>query len=259
MKHTSFASARPVWARGLLREQNVTLRFTASGKDASALRLAGSASFQVFADGKLILSGPARAGHGYRRVDEIALPACESVEIQVAGYNVNSFYLVDEPPFLCAELLAEDGTVLAATGGEGFTVRRVNARVQKVQRYSFQRPFVEVYDLSLPDSDPLETEEAAAGIFLQREVPMPEYEETEFAAAVSVGTFDFGETAVQYTDRALTKINEKLRAFRRIRLRSVCPTRCAPSALSAAQRKRSLPQDLRWRKCSTRFWIWARS
>jgi len=239
MKRTSFASARPVWARGLLREQNVTLRFTASGKGASALRLAGSASFQVFADGKLILSGPARAGHGYRRVDEIALPACESVEILVAGYNVNSFYLVDEPPFLCAELLAEDGTVLAATGGEGFCVRRVNARIQKVQRYSFQRPFVEVYDMRLPDGDPLETEDAPAGIFLQREVPVPEYEETEFASAVSVGTFDFGETSVQYTDRALTNINEKLKGFPKDTL-EVCLSdeMCAVRTISRAEEKK---------------------
>ena len=213
MNRISFLAAKPVWACGLQNEMNITLRFTASAVPGKILRMAGSASWQVFADGKLISSGPARAGHGFRRVDEIALPSFDSLEILVAGYNVNSFYLVDEPPFLCAEILGEDGAILASTGGEGFTVRRVNSRLQKVQRYSFQRPFTEVYDLSLPDSDPLDTEIVSAGEFLEREVPYPEYEETEFVKAISTGEFCFDELRSRLTDRALTQISDILKGY----------------------------------------------
>jgi hypothetical protein len=58
----------------------------------------------------------------------------------VAGYNVNSFYLVDRPPFLQAELLNSRGEVIASTGNDGAQFEGIvlNERVQKVQRYSFQ-------------------------------------------------------------------------------------------------------------------------
>ena len=46
------------------------------------------------------------ARHGFRRIDEIPLPAgAEKLEILVAGYNITSYYLVNEPAFLCAEIL----------------------------------------------------------------------------------------------------------------------------------------------------------
>ena len=68
--------------------------------------------------------------------------------VEVAGYNVNSFYLLDEPAFLQAEVVC-DGAVLASTAGQGaaFEATILKHRVQKVQRYSFQRPFIEYYRL----------------------------------------------------------------------------------------------------------------
>ena len=74
-------------------------------------------------------------------------PAGENVlAIEVAGYNVNSYYLLDQPAFLQAELTCGDD-VLAATGSvkNSFEAMILPERVKKVQRYSFQRPFSEIY------------------------------------------------------------------------------------------------------------------
>jgi alpha-L-rhamnosidase len=88
-------------------------------------------------------------------VDEIDLterlaPGTNLVAFEVAGYNANSYYLLDQPSFLQAEVVA-GGKVLASTGGDGdaFQALLLKERVQKVQRYSFQRPFTEAYRLAL--------------------------------------------------------------------------------------------------------------
>ena len=77
MKNASFQAARPVWACGLCREMNITLRFEADLPDTAGavLRIAGSSAWQIFLGEAFLAAGPARAGHGYRRVDEIPLPA----------------------------------------------------------------------------------------------------------------------------------------------------------------------------------------
>lgn len=43
--------------------------------------------------------------------------------IETAGYNVNSYYLLDQPSFLQAELLV-DGQVAASTAGQASRLRR---------------------------------------------------------------------------------------------------------------------------------------
>jgi len=72
-----FASAEPVWAARRERERNLTLGFhTAfptppSGR--ALLRLAASSLYRVHVNGRFAGHGPARAGHGFQRVDEIDL------------------------------------------------------------------------------------------------------------------------------------------------------------------------------------------
>ena len=46
-------------------------------------------------------------------------PGVNVVTFEVAGYNVNSYYLLDQPSFLQAEIVA-DGKVLGSTDGPGF-------------------------------------------------------------------------------------------------------------------------------------------
>jgi len=117
----------------------------------AVLRIAGSTAYRISLNGRFVGYGPARGPHGFYRVDE--WPLFESgdcmLAIEVAGYNVNSFYWLDAPSFLQAEVVVGD-RVLASTvrAGAGFEAFVLLQRVQKVARFSFQRTFGEVYRLA---------------------------------------------------------------------------------------------------------------
>lgn len=146
-----FKEAVPVWEKGLEKEKNLTLIFRALAQRSISARLAltCSSAYQLFVNGEFVAAGPAKAAHNVYKVDEIELCTYldkkqNVITVYVAGYNVNSFHLLNQPAFLCAELVC-DGVVTAATGKAGFTAARYTERVQRVQRYSYQRPFTEVY------------------------------------------------------------------------------------------------------------------
>jgi len=218
MKKTTFKYAVPVWITGEEKEMNVSLRLEAKVKKGGVLlRIAGHSLYQVFVNGRLAAQGPARAGHGFHRVDEIDLDGkCtgETNEISVvaAGYNVNSFYLTDEPSFICAELYC-GGELAAATGKSGFSYVRFTDRIRKVQRYSYQRPFSEAY--SLPAKRTAVTvSETEKKEFIEREVPYPEYEKSPFVSVISKGSFCHRDREKYFGDRAVTGISDTLKGFR---------------------------------------------
>ena len=155
---TKFVSGRPLWLKGRSKEKNVFVGFRAQvrGEDAAnaIVRLTASSIYRIFLNGEFLGYGPARGPHGHARIDEWSLkgkcrPGLNTIAVEVAGYNVNSYYLLDQPAFLQAEAVA-GARVLASTGGNGaqFGARALEHRLRKVQRYSFQRPFSEVYRMA---------------------------------------------------------------------------------------------------------------
>jgi alpha-L-rhamnosidase len=158
---TSFLSAKPIWPKGRETEKNLFVGFRTiiEGPVVATCRLQVTAStmYRVSVNGQFLGYGPARGPVGWYRVDQWPLqnvmrPGKNVIAIEVAGYNCNSFYLLNQPSFLQAEVI--DGPhVLASTAGAGepFTATILTSRVQKVQRYSYQRPFSEVYQLTIDD------------------------------------------------------------------------------------------------------------
>jgi alpha-L-rhamnosidase len=152
----SFWSAKPVWPKGLETEMNLFVGFRAviqrPKTGAAMLRITGSSVYRIFLNGEFVGHGPARGPHGYYRVDNWNLNNLRQgdniLSIEAAGYNVNGYYLLDEPAFIQAEVISQ-GKVLASTAGEGneFEACILKERLQKVQRYSFQRTFIEYYRL----------------------------------------------------------------------------------------------------------------
>ena len=123
--NTFFQKAVPIWAKGRADEMNCELAFRAiiAGQDAS-LHLAASSIYRVWVNGKFVCAGPARAAHGFYRVDEIDLTPqlCagqNTVVIEVTAFNVNSYDTLDQPGFLTAEIL-QNHAVTAATGDGSF-------------------------------------------------------------------------------------------------------------------------------------------
>ena len=153
-KPISFHNAVPVWSAALAGRMNIWLSFHARvelAPGASAtLRIAAAQAWRVWANGQFAGRGPARAAHGHARVDEWTLTGDGSgvmeVVVEVMGYGVATFCSTHEPAFLCAELITGK-KVLAWTAlrGGGFVAEHRRERVQKVERYSYQRAFVEGY------------------------------------------------------------------------------------------------------------------
>ncbi|MFA5193176.1 MAG: hypothetical protein WC740_20905 [Verrucomicrobiia bacterium] len=234
MTAPSFAAAKPIWPKGRETEKNLFVGFRASfqapAKGRVWLRATGSALYRVWLNGEFLAHGPARAAHDFFRVDELDItsrlkPGANLVAFEVAGYNVNSFYLLDQPSFLQAEVVAE-GRVLASTGsvGRAFEVTVLRERVQKVQRYSFQRPFTEVYRLT-PDSGVwrrdaavrMETVKCAVQpvkALLPRRIAQPDYALRQPSWRVSGGELRTGvAVAKPWKDRSLTGIGPKLGGY----------------------------------------------
>lgn len=153
MTEYKFIKALPVWEEGKENELNYWLQFRtqAQGGKKNVLALTGSCAYTVKVNGEFVAFGPARCAHGFYRVDELDITSrCTKEEniiaISVFGYNCNSYYHLNQPSFLCAELIC-DGKVTAATGSDGFIARYMSEHERKTEKFSFQRTFTEVYNL----------------------------------------------------------------------------------------------------------------
>ena len=231
----SFASGQPIWPQGREHEKNLTVRFRVVFDkpvgETTFLRMTGSTLYRIYLNREFLGHGPARAGHGYYRVDQWLLPADRLEEqnlitIDVAGYNVNSYYVLDQPSFLQAEIISE-GKVIASTAGEGirFEARILNERVQKVQRYSFQRPFIEYYRMGKDCSqchynpeDPFEKVNCAvlpARKLISRGITYPRFNRIGPLAHVASGTIEQGVKVDRFwKDRSLVNIGPKLKGYK---------------------------------------------
>ncbi len=227
-------STAPVWAEGLETEMNVTMVFRAefdAPEEDTWLLLAASTIYRARLNDEFLASGPARGPHGYYRIDEIELTdllkAGKNVlTIEVAGYNCNSYYLLDQPSFLQAEV-SSGGRVLAATGDSGsvFESFIFKNRIQKVQRFSFQRPFTEAYryDSPEPDLQPATLVECEKKNLIPRGARYPEYARLEPESLAAVGRFEKIKAIHSLQrDRALTGIGPELKGFPEKDL-EICP------------------------------------
>jgi alpha-L-rhamnosidase len=224
--------ALPVWAAGREKEMNLNLGFRGvfqakSGQDVT-LKITASTLYRVFVNGQFAGSGPARAAHGYFRVDEYPagkwLKDGENIiAVEVAGYNVNTYYTLDQPSFLLAEVEA-DGKVILATGkNRDFEIFRIEERVQKVERYSFQRPFTEYYRMKegydrwrTSAGEPVKKLKPAvypAVRLLPRRVLLPEFGIIDPVSVCAGGTVKKVRPENYYKDRSLTNISEVFKGY----------------------------------------------
>ena len=101
MKKYQFKKAIPVWEKDKDKTINYNLIFRTIIPKSNDVKIALSASnlYQLFINGTMIAEGPARAGHGYYRVDEIDItPYLKNDEniiaICVDGYYVKNYYFI---------------------------------------------------------------------------------------------------------------------------------------------------------------------
>lgn len=208
MQAYEFRRALPVWESGKEETLNYHLAFRSviEGREQTRIALSASAIYQAYVNGKMIAEGPARAGHGHHRVDELDLTphltdGKNVLVVYVAGYYLECFCFTREPSFFCAEILRGD-TVLAATGESGFLARTLPECPERLQRFSYQRTFCEYYRLTedtrayerdpdAPFPDTVALTVVSPKRFLTRDVPYPSYEEQPAVEQIGEGSVSF--------------------------------------------------------------------
>ena len=189
-----FTKAKPVWAEGRESEKNLTLSFReivdASFVGSAYIRIAASCNYRLTVNGEFVSHGPCVAAHDFYRIDCLDLEPYMKwgkniIAIEVAGYNDDNYYLLNQPSFLQAEVEL-NGDVVAATG-EQFKAYELGQRKQDVREFSFQRPYVEHYILSpdyrawmmdaewTPQVEPQKLVEQSAKTLIARHVDYPDY------------------------------------------------------------------------------------
>lgn len=218
----TFKKAIPVWEKGTENAINRSLVFVSKlGRaDNCTLALAGSTAFTILVNGNFVAYGPARAGHGYYRVDEYCLDKYltedeNTVEIRIFGYNVPNFQYADQPSFLCAEISVGDNVVAyTASPMVSFTAHSLDERMTKVHRYSYQRTFVENYKLADGAFDyskraELEVCATADKRFICRCLPYGEYADIYPASIMGFGNVSYSDKEEYYATRAVTLVGQE--------------------------------------------------
>lgn len=229
-----FQEARPIWPTGLSEAMNVTCgiraRFQADPRTPALVRVTASSRYRLYVNGLFCGHGPATGPHGYYRVDEWELTPYLSgganyVAIETAGYNVNSFYTLDEPSFVQAEI-EQGGRIAAATGSASlpFDVFVLPERVRRVQRYSFQRAFLEAYTLT-PDvhdwrtsdaqpASPAQADAFAEKRLLTRRVSYPRFAVAAPRTVPATGTFaKAAAPPPPWRDRSIAGVGPDFKGF----------------------------------------------
>lgn len=243
-----FQKAVPIWVENRETEMNLRIQFKTilefCGEQSVSLKLATSGIYHVYVNGNFASYGPARAGKGYFRVDELPLTkqlrkGKNTIVIEVCGYYATSFYIQKQSSFLTAEVCVEETPVLWS--GRHFSARVNPDYIQKVQRYSYQRPMVEAYrvvgeDLYFTDDSEGELilTQVNGGIYIERKAPYPQYEEI-LAEIIARGIVEETEPSEYYRDRSIVSVGGKLSGFPMEELEAFVTDEC--------QRMRFVPTD----------------
>lgn len=215
---------KAVWAKGRAEEINRTFAFALDLKKPTKgeIRLSAASCYKLYADGKLLGFGPNRAAHGHCRFATYTFEA-RRIVAEVLNVYAQNFCWVKQKPFFACEVKTENGEAYSA---EDFVCFELTDRVQKVQRYSFQRGFAEVYeifadhgalyvgDLSKTPYPRCEKEEAALPNVLLSYTENPLLEEVS-ARAIDSGAVRINDTLPVWTDRSQTQVGTLLEGFLR--------------------------------------------
>lgn len=225
-----FKKASPVWEENKFEEKNYELYFRCQVSKQTDIQLviATSCEYQLWVNETFIAFGPAKAAHGFFKVDTISLDAYlnrsfNTVVLKTVSANINSFAVLDQAPFVTAEIVCGD-TCVAWTGETGdFLPYYLGIRVQKVQRYSYQRTFAEVYRLNgeekiffngLGHWKPVPIGIAEAKNYIPRDVRFSQYKDTHAIRMVVQGDVNFRQGCKNpIRDRALLNISPLLKGF----------------------------------------------
>lgn len=204
-----FLEATPVWAQNQAKQKNTFVVFQSriTSQENLRLHIAGTAFYRVFVGGSFLAAGPARCAAGYVREDVITLPGEGELDvvIEAAGYYCKSLATVQQPSCLMAEVRC--GQTVIATLNRDFAVYMPPCKVQKVERYSAQRHFTEVWDYRQQQGQLLDTwkvtleELAEQPKVIDRVAPYPLYRDVPLTKAAVKGSYEFDKNIPYIKER----------------------------------------------------------
>lgn len=216
-----------IWAKEIRAVKNHTVAFTYKMKatENDTVKLAAASVFRFFVNGKMMGYGPARAAHGYSRLDEYSLAEFAGQDVvlcvEVFAHNINTYYVVDELPFFACEIVRGGGVIAEA---KDFDTYLVNDRLTKVQRFSFQRAFVESYKMDVCRQKfyagdfsvfpKVETEAVEMNKLLPRIVSYPTFDEVDYKAVVERGNVVVDPDKATWKDRAIYNISDSYKGYK---------------------------------------------
>lgn len=220
---------KAIWPEGLQNEKNINVAFVLDevvNVDGLSLTIAAKNVYRLFINGKLTGYGPARAAHGYVRIDIYNLSNIKKGEriiivAEVFGANANNYYFPDEKPYFAAQL-TKDSIVHYSTNNGDFKAYLLKDRVQKIQRYSFQRPFAECYVMDKCRTNfyqgdflmfpLLDTEFVQMDWVIDRYAPYPAFEQADIQSLCEQGIVVIDESQWKWDHRCLHP-NDTLRGY----------------------------------------------
>lgn len=217
-----FINAVPIWGdyKTSYEKYNRHLVFKAEIDTLNdvSIRIAAADFYRLWVNGRFVGYGPARTARGYARVDEYALSELSNASdgrnvilLEVAGYYCKSLSTVRQDSFLCAELI-KNGESVKYTGRD-FSCFEDKQRLRKVERYSVQRHFGEIYDRRIEDAfkNPIDTVTVNNSVkYIPRSVPFASFVIDGTESYASRGKFIDGGEGSRDTSKEFGTGNKKV-------------------------------------------------
>lgn len=213
---------RGIWAKNFKTEMNTTLAFSLDleRKEAFSMKIAGASFYRIYVDGQFFGFGPQRAAKGYARAEKIALEG-KRIVVEVENIGVESFWMIKQSPFFACEIETEKGGRYEA---KDFICQLLTDRLRAVQRYSYQRGFIETYKMSKDRralyagdryaAPVLETEETEIPTLLPSYVDRAKYALHTMKKTIEEGAVTLDRSLPVWRDRAHWLIGTELEGFK---------------------------------------------
>ena len=209
-----------VWAKNKSFEKNLSLAFVLKLNEETEMNVKISASsfYKLIIDGNMVGFGPQRASHGYFRAQRFSVKG-NVVVVEVTNVGIKTFCWIKQPPFFTCEIITDKGKTY---NQNDFTCYLLTDRIQKVQRYSYQRGFAENYIMDKDrtslyngntDFQELETTEVCLKKELNSYVDNAKLTTFNVKSVVEQGSVIIDESLPVWRDRAHLNVGKEIDGY----------------------------------------------
>ncbi|MGI6714424.1 MAG: hypothetical protein ACOX3K_05225 [Bacilli bacterium] len=178
--------------------------------------------YKIFIDGVSVFCGPTRTAHGYAIRNTFTYYFTQGVHLIslfITSYGISSYYIIKQPPFLKMDFSIDNESF----SEKSFKCFKYSDRIQNVQRYSFQRGFVEIYRQEKTFHDLIRQKIFSEKSSVLIDVALPKTIEESFSLSplsasvlgqrISQGYFATDDALKKWQDRSLDQVGNDFEGF----------------------------------------------